>query len=89
MPNPPNRSYWVYVLLCVGDRYYTGIAKDVASRFRAHLLGRGAKYTRSFKPIKIIYKEEYPDRSSAQCREAEIKNLSHREKGRLGKKLKT
>lgn len=80
MPNPPNSSYWVYVLLCEGDNYYTGIAKDVASRFQTHLAGRGAKYTRSFKPIKIIYKEECLDRSTAQIREAEIKKLSHQEK---------
>lgn len=84
MSNQPNNSYWVYVLLCEGNNYYTGIAKNVASRFRTHLSGIGAKYTRSFKPIKIIYKEQCPDRSSAQVREAEIKKLSHVEKDRLG-----
>lgn len=77
-------SYFVYVLLCEGGHYYTGIAKDVASRFRTHLSGRGAKYTRSFKPIKIIYKEQCSDRSTAQIREAEIKKLNHVEKHRLG-----
>lgn len=80
MPNQPSYSYWVYVLLCEGGHYYTGIAKDVASRFRTHLSGRGAKYTRSFKPLKIIYKEQCPDRSTAQIREAEIKKLNHHEK---------
>lgn len=76
-------SYFVYVLLCEGDNYYTGIAKDVASRFRAHKSGQGAKYTRSFRPIKIIYTEPFPDRGSAQKREAEIKKLSHDQKSKL------
>jgi ribose 5-phosphate isomerase B len=84
MPNLPKQTYWVYVLLCEGDNYYTGIAKDVASRFRAHKSGQGAKYTRSFRPIKIIYTEPFPDRGSAQKREAEIKKLSHDQKSKLG-----
>ena len=83
MPNQPKDIYSVYVLLCEGDNYYTGVAKDVASRFRLHLLGRGAKYTRSFKPIKIVYTESHPDRGSAQKREAEIKKLTHKEKTML------
>lgn len=83
MPNLPKANYWVYVILCEGNNYYTGVAKDVALRFRAHLLGRGAKYTRSFKPIKIVYTERHPDRGSAQRREAEIKNLTHKEKAML------
>jgi len=83
MPNPPNQSYWVYVLLCQGNKYYTGITKDVVKRFAVHLSGRGAKYTRSFKPVKIVYTEAYPDRGSAQRREAEIKRLSHSQKSKL------
>ncbi|TXG99871.1 MAG: GIY-YIG nuclease family protein [Candidatus Moraniibacteriota bacterium] len=83
MPKLPKVNYWVYVLLCEGNNYYTGVAKDVALRFRAHLLGRGAKYTRSFKPIKIVYTESHLDRGSAQRREAEIKNLTHKEKAKL------
>lgn len=76
--------YFVYVLLCEGGNYYTGIATDVESRFHTHLSGKGAKYTRSFKPQKIIYTEECLDRSSAQRREAEIKKLSHYAKSMLG-----
>ncbi len=76
-------TYFVYVLLCEGKNYYTGIAKDVTKRFSVHLSGRGAKYTRSFKPIKIVYTESHPDRSSAQRRETEIKKLTHEEKKEL------
>lgn len=83
MPNQHNGSYWVYVLLCEGNNYYTGVAKDVRSRFKAHLHGRGAKYTRSFKPVKIVYIESHPDRSSAQRREIEIKKLTHKQKSML------
>ena len=68
--------YTVYLLECVGDTIYTGIATDVTRRFEEHKTGKGASYTQSHKPIKILYTEEYPDRSSALKREAEIKKLS-------------
>ena len=80
-------SYFVYVLLCEGGHYYTGIAKDVASRFRTHLSGRGAKYTRSFRPIKIVYTEEFPTRSLALIREHKLKSLSHQQKLELFKDM--
>jgi putative endonuclease len=76
-------SYFVYVLLCEGNNYYTGITRDVAARFTMHGSGHGAKYTRSFKPIKIVYTESHPDRGSALRREAAIKSLTHKEKSKL------
>ena len=68
--------YTVYLLECVGDTIYTGIATDVVRRFEEHKAGKGASYTRSHKPKRILYTEEHPDRSSALKREAEIKRLS-------------
>ncbi len=83
MPNQPNSNYWVYVLLCEGNNYYTGIAKDVAKRFAVHLSGRGAKYTRSYRPIKIVYTEECSTKSLALIREHKLKTLSHQQKAEL------
>jgi len=76
-------SYFVYMLLCEGGNFYLGSTPDVAKRFRAHLLGKGASYTRSHKPIKVVYQEELPDKSSALKRETQLKKLSHVEKTQL------
>lgn len=70
----------VYVLLCRGGSYYTGIARDVDKRFETHRAGKGAAYTRSYRPRKILYREDGLSRSQALTREAEIKALTHKEK---------
>jgi len=69
--------YFVYILLCSkGGSFYTGSTNDVEKRFNDHVNGRGAKYTKSHKPVKIIYTEEFETKSEALKREAEIKRLS-------------
>jgi putative endonuclease len=50
--------WFVYILLCADQSLYTGTTNDVAARFAAHLNGKGAKYTRSHKPVKIVYQEK-------------------------------
>ena len=50
--------YWVYILLCNNNNYYTGYTTDLNKRYDAHLKGKGAKYTRSFKPIKFGDKDD-------------------------------
>lgn len=76
-------SYFVYVLLCHGNTYYTGITTNVEKRLLIHQSGKGAKYTRSHPPIRVVYNEEHQDRSAAQRREHQIKQLSHTQKGML------
>ncbi len=66
--------YFVYILLCSDQSLYTGITKNPKQRFSDHLSGRGGAYTRSHKPLKIIYLEKLPDKSTALKREAEIKS---------------
>ncbi len=52
---PPKNQYWIYILECENGCYYTGYSKDLARRYKQHLNGTsGAKYTRSFKPKRII-----------------------------------
>jgi putative endonuclease len=65
--------YYLYLLLCADKSIYTGITTDVDRRFAEHKSGKAAHYTRAHKPVKILYTEEHPDRSSALKREAEIK----------------
>lgn len=68
------------MLLCSDGSYYLGSTNDIDRRFIAHKLGRGASYTRSHKPLKIVYREELLDKSSALRREHELKKLSHTQK---------
>ena len=46
-------AYWVYILKCSNGALYTGYTSNLQKRYQAHLDGKGAKYTRSFKPIAI------------------------------------
>lgn len=74
------REWSVYIVRCAGGSLYTGIAKDVPARLKAHNSGRGAAYTRAHLPVKLVYKEEGLDRSAALTREAGIKALERAEK---------
>ena len=76
-------KYYVYILLCEDDSYYTGYAQDVEVRFRQHENGRGARYTKIRKPKKIVYIEECSSRKNAMKREQEIKTMTHNQKKTL------
>lgn len=70
----------VYILLCEDNSLYTGISPDPQKRFEEHKAGRGARYTRSHKPLKILYVEGFKSKAQALKREAEIKGWSRKEK---------
>lgn len=70
----------VYILECKDGSLYTGVATDVQRRFIEHRDGRGARYTRSHEPKKIVYQEIRSTRSVAQKREAQIKRMTRTEK---------
>ncbi len=72
--------YFVYLIECADKSIYTGVTTDVARRFEEHKSGKGAHYTRARKPVRILYSEPQPDRSSAQKREALIKSWSRAQK---------
>ena len=72
-----------YILLTEQNTLYCGYTDDVEKRFQAHLEGKGAKYTRSHKPIKIVYQKEFETKSDAMKEERRIKKLSRFEKLKL------
>ena len=72
--------YYVYILRCADGTLYTGYTDDVERRLRAHNSGKGAKYTRSRRPVALAYAEEWPDKSAALKREAAIKQLRRADK---------
>ena len=74
---------FVYMVECCDSTYYTGWTNDVAARVVAHNAGCGARYTRGRGPVRLVYLEECPDKSTAQRREREIKQLSRQGKQRL------
>ena len=73
--------YYVYILASQRNgTLYTGITTDIQRRFKEHSLGKGGAYTRSKKVKKVLYTEEYKDRSSALKRETEIKGWRREKK---------
>lgn len=79
--------HYFYLARCSDDSLYAGTCIDLQDREAKHNDGVGAKYTRSRRPIKIIYHEEYETLSEARKREAEVKKLSRKEKEELAKLL--
>lgn len=75
----------MYIVKCADDTLYTGIAKDLQRRLEEHnSLDKGAKYTRTRRPVTLVYSEEHPDRSAASKREYAIKKkMSKAQKIRL------
>jgi putative endonuclease len=76
-------DYYVYVLHCADDTFYTGYTTDVDRRVNEHEAGRGAKYTRGRTPVEVVHVESYASKSEAMSREYEIKQYSRAEKERL------
>ena len=74
---------------CADRTLYTGVAKDLPARLRAHNSGGGAKYTRSRLPVKLVYSERARDRGTAQRREHAIKRLPRAAKRALCSQLMT
>lgn len=76
------KSYWIYILHCENNSYYTGYTNDLLRRFQAHLDGSsGCKYTRSFKPIKIARSWHIVgSRGDAMKVERYLKRLAKKEK---------
>ena len=72
--------YYLYILDCQDGSLYTGISTNPERRLKEHVKGTGAKYTRTHKPVKIVYLELLRNRSEASKREYEIKQLSRKEK---------
>lgn len=75
--------YYVYILQCRDGTFYTGITTDVARRLATHNSGKGAKYTRSRLPVRLVYQETQPDKSAALKREIAVKKLTRAQKLRM------
>ncbi|MCI7125045.1 MAG: GIY-YIG nuclease family protein [Agathobaculum sp.] len=74
---------YTYLLRCADGTLYCGWTNDLAARLAAHNSGKGAKYTRARRPVRLVYSEPHPTRGEAMRREAAIKRLSRAEKEAL------
>ena len=72
--------WYVYLLRCADDTLYAGCTNDPQRRLQQHNAGQGAKYTRSRRPVTLVYLEQAEDHSQALRREAALKRLSRKEK---------
>lgn len=77
---------YCYIVECSDGTFYTGWTTDPERRVKAHNAGRGAKYTRTRRPVRLVYVEEQPDRTTAMKRERAIKALSREKKMKLMKR---
>ena len=77
---------WVlYIVRCSDRSLYTGITTDIKERLKKHREGRGSKYIRSRRPIKLVYKKACKNESEARKLELKIKKLSQKNKIKLTK----
>ena len=80
------KNHIVYILKCKDDTFYTGYTKDLKERVKVHNAGKGARYTRSRLPVKLVYYESFKTIREAYQREVNIKKLSREAKKKLIKK---
>lgn len=74
---------YVYILACADGTFYTGWTTHLEQRIKTHNQGKGAKYTRSRLPVRLLYWEEYSDKGDALRREAAIKKMTRKQKEAL------
>lgn len=75
--------FYCYILECSDGTFYTGWTNDPERRIAQHNKGKGARYTKTRRPVKLVYLEEQTDRKSAMKRELAIKKMKRGEKARL------
>ncbi|GEO68489.1 GIY-YIG nuclease family protein [Levilactobacillus acidifarinae] len=74
------KTYYFYVLLCADNSLYGGFTTDVARRFATHLAGKGAKYTRTHHPVRVLYQEAFTTKHDALHAEWVFKHQSRQKK---------
>lgn len=71
---------FTYMVECSDGTLYTGWTTEVKKRVEAHNAGKGAKYTKSRRPVRLVYYEEFKTKQEAMRREYEIKHFSREKK---------
>ncbi|MCR5030660.1 MAG: GIY-YIG nuclease family protein [Selenomonadaceae bacterium] len=74
---------YVYIVECADGSLYTGWTNNLEKRIASHNAGRGARYTRSRRPVRLRYYETFDEKNEALRRECALKKLTHEEKRAL------
>ena len=77
------KQNYTYMLRCSDDTFYIGWTNDLEKRLKAHNEGKGAKYTTSRRPVKLVYYEEFQTKEEAMKREYAIKHMRRKEKEKI------
>lgn len=80
MMNEEKDIAYTYMVECSDGTLYTGWTNDLEKRVKNHNLGKGAKYTRSRLPVRLVYYETYATKQEAMKREYAIKHMSRKDK---------
>jgi putative endonuclease len=83
MANEAPKPHFMYVLECSDDTLYTGYTTDVAARVAMHNLGKGAKYTKTRRPVLLVASAQFPSKHQAMSAEFRFKQLSRERKEEL------
>ncbi len=75
--------WFLYILECCDGSFYTGVTNDIDRRLRKHQEGTASHYTRTRRPVVLVYREECGTRSQSLARECAVKSLSRRRKEEL------
>ena len=76
---------YTYIVECSDGTLYTGWTNNLEKRLEAHNAGKGAKYTKTRRPVKLVYQEQFETKEEAMSREYHIKQLNRKEKMKLMK----
>lgn len=74
---------FTYILRCADGTYYTGWTNNLEKRLAAHNAGVASKYTRSRRPVELVYHERFETKEEAMSREWRIKQLTRTQKEAL------
>ena len=75
------KHWFLYVVRCCDSTLYTGVTTDLSRRVNEHNTSkRGAKYTKTRRPVDLMWSKEYNNRSEAQSAEYSFKKLSRKQK---------
>ena len=74
---------YTYIVRCNDGTYYTGWTNDIEKRLKTHNEGKGAKYTKTRRPVTLVYYESFQTKEEAMRREWEIKQLTRKQKEKL------
>lgn len=78
-----DKKYYVYIILTVTNKLYCGYTDNVEKRYKLHCEGKGAKFTKANKPLKLVYVKEFQSKTEAQKEEYRIKQLKREQKEQL------